>query len=984
MGPRPPLGSAIVTLPSSLVSLRRMQNNTAPAAPNYVGVTAAGKVYVNTADSGLSGFGSTSMVPYRPSQSVEAWMYLGSAGKMGKVSAGAISRNLGIAEAQVPCTADVSESSQSAVLSDFESQTPWNLIGTASLSGPTNRYNATITKVLMDEDVGQGVPGDSSCVLSGTTNFAKNTVGYVNASLGAPCFVEDSFAAPPNSTIASIIYDSGSHGLCWIELTGSPLTVTRNQVYRINSGGGTDEYVRVLQVFGTGAGQQTWIRVDTIQTHFAAETLTGAASWRIYFATGAHDGDTIRNRYLSMGVTATGDGMFTTNDSGGTIQGRQIQPTDTVHLLVNASSVAFTNLIITFDIDPNDPSFETNALQWTIPSGSFSAGNWVDISIAISALTRIGTNTDLDFNSGITGIQFRCTTGAAVTFEFSDLLIVGQYGPSVPTGESGLFYCGKFRDPETGAVSNPCPPMRVAVFPASTGQGVVIIPPVTLESQTIGAVVDIYRFGNGLQNYTYVGTGEPGVPFLDVLDDLTVAGNPLMAFDDFQPFPSIDLPHNGTVDVQGFTVTRASGDFFDTSWGPGTEITIGQNVYTLYRRPIDQTHLEILQDGGTQNGATYSIPRPVVLAQPLPAIWGPTDNAGFLFGCGDPLRPGTLYFTKGNNPDSAPDTNQVEVTSPSEPLMNGVLLAGLGMVFSTERAWWIYPNFANVVSTVTGVQGNPFYMIEAITNRGLYARHAICTDGGGVVYFLAKDGIYKSSGGKAECVTDLIYSMFPHETSTQQGITINGVTVNPPNMDPTSGLDSLSLAFSEDRVYFDYKDVSGNWWSLVLDVRTGLWGVDTTTPTVTVHAQQEGNSEGTAVGCSDGTIRAFTSGGSENFSAAIQSVMEESAAPGWQHAQEFNFNYTAPSNVTVTITAAAGGISPSAVVMPSASTQTKALSPVTPNKFKLAQYQISGSGAWRVWTQGFEIKQGDWERSDAYKPVNPFAAFGSVQREAAA
>jgi hypothetical protein len=112
--------------------------------------------------------------------------------------------------------------------------------------------------------------------------------------------------------------------------------------------------------------------------------------------------------------------------------------------------------------------------------------------------------------------------------------------------------------------------------------------------------------------------------------------------------------------------------------------------------------------------------------------------------------------------------------------------------------------------------------------------------------------------------------------------------------------------------------------------------------------------------------------------------MTESEAPGWQHAQEFNFNYTSTVPLTVAITAAPGGVSPAPVVMPAAALQTKALSPVPPNKFKLGQYQISGSGPWRVWTQGFEIKQGAWERQDAYKVVNPFSIFGKLEKKEAA
>ena len=52
------------------------------------------------------------------------------------------------------------------------------------------------------------------------------------------------------------------------------------------------------------------------------------------------------------------------------------------------------------------------------------------------------------------------------------------------------------------------------------------------------------------------------------------------------------------------------------------------------------------------------------------------------FGVGDPGRTGVLYWSKGSNLDSAPDTNQMDVTDPSEALVNGAMSVGLGVLFS--------------------------------------------------------------------------------------------------------------------------------------------------------------------------------------------------------------------------------------------------------------------------------------------------------------
>ena len=64
-------------------------------------------------------------------------------------------------------------------------------------------------------------------------------------------------------------------------------------------------------------------------------------------------------------------------------------------------------------------------------------------------------------------------------------------------------------------------------------------------------------------------------------------------------------------------------------------------------------------------------PSLILAAQPLPYLWGPSDNINFTLGVGDTLRPGTLYWCEADNLDSAPDTNQHDVTDPSEALVNG-------------------------------------------------------------------------------------------------------------------------------------------------------------------------------------------------------------------------------------------------------------------------------------------------------------------------
>jgi hypothetical protein len=456
-----------------------------------------------------------------------------------------------------------------------------------------------------------------------------------------------------------------------------------------------------------------------------------------------------------------------------------------------------------------------------------------------------------------------------------------QIAPTATPGAGGAItgsyvYFGVYRSIE-GAYSNPSPATGT-VSPAS--QVVDLTMPGSADPQVF--FVDYYRqsvSGGGLVNPTYVGTSTLAIganyPFEDTLTDLDVANNPLMEFDNFEPFPSIDLPRNGILNwtLSTNTAVYAGGDVFNTRWAPGNLILLSSTsapygqVGQLYNRPQSASTMTLTGITLPDGNYTWHIYAPTLLAQPLPAEWGPTDNAAFFFACGDPLRPGTLYWTKGNNPDSAPDTNQMEVTSPSEPLMNGCIVGGLGMVFSTERAWLIYQNFFNALATATGVVGSQWILIESIATRGLFARFGVCTDGGGNVYFRGKDGVYVSPGGFGcnSITDDDLYSLFPHEGSSPKDYTItvgaNVYTIYAPDSNQ-AGYETLK--FSNGFLYWDYIDTHGSPRTLVYSVEAKGWVPDVYHVPATCHADAEGNAIGVYMGCSDGTLRQLQSAGTED------------------------------------------------------------------------------------------------------------------------
>lgn len=62
--------------------------------------------------------------------------------------------------------------------------------------------------------------------------------------------------------------------------------------------------------------------------------------------------------------------------------------------------------------------------------------------------------------------------------------------------------------------------------------------------------IDVYRQTPGLENFTYVLSVPNSAPsFADTLNDLTISTNPILSYQNYEPFPSIDLPRSGICTV---------------------------------------------------------------------------------------------------------------------------------------------------------------------------------------------------------------------------------------------------------------------------------------------------------------------------------------------------------------------------------------------------------------------------------------------------
>jgi hypothetical protein len=927
---RAALDSSAVTLPYTPHSIRRLNDST-PAGPagGYILVEgASSNLYANAkqVDSGLSG-NPISLLPFRPNASVQPWMYVGDSVKMDKVRSDGTCYKMGIEEPQVapsvsfvpasdtvsllgPVTVYVynnpSQSHSSPLAGVYIWKNAADPVGGSAVVETTGEANDVATGNSLMFDFAGGSPGiggnpdtyvnwtqftnyvgtvstngtavtwssgnqfgglasGNTIVIGGVTytitGSPTNTSLSITASAGVQTAVNYS-AAVISGTVPLFVPALESQGYqdfncsilatLYIPAAGTytlSLTVKDDLIWGIgNSANGT-------AIWAGPTGGQT---LSTI-----GQTITTLNGFPLMPRTQESSGEDNFYTTASVAVTFSAAGNYPIEldwdywyhlNRGLVVycNGNVIPPiptttiTDAQYRYTYRSSATGA----TSNPSPESPENALSALannMTAIPSldPQVDKIDWWRLDIGLENFTYVGTSP----NGAVTTftIQAVLTTGSPISVGVASIsgLAAGTM-VAVDTGGNAELVTLTGVNPGGGPLHRL--PSIFATFTKTHASGVSVI-----------------AFG---------------APFNDTLLDTDIAANPILEFDNYEPFPSIDLPRGGTVTVSSGVVTWQTGDRFNIRWLPGTIILIGTVAYTLNTRPtstVTLTASNVISVGGIEtvqvppdgSALPYSITEPILAAQPLPYLFGPTDNVSFFFGVGDPLRPGTLYWSKGNNPDSAPDTNQQDVTSPSEPLQNGCIVNGYGWVASSERAWLIVPNFFNALATAQGVSGSTWTLQLSSLIRGLFMPRCLAVDGGGNVFFRAKDGVYISPGGQGgRSITDEdLFNLFPHEGVVPEPVTIGGFTVYPPN-DKVPQAQKMNVA--NGYLYYDYLDATLTPRTLVFDIAAKGWVVDIYSPQVSVHVLEEGPGiNGTLCGCFDGTIRPMVDSSAETATSVI-------------------------------------------------------------------------------------------------------------------
>lgn len=461
------------------------------------------------------------------------------------------------------------------------------------------------------------------------------------------------------------------------------------------------------------------------------------------------------------------------------------------------------------------------------------ASQWSEIRFKKSDCVKVGTDASRGWKA-VRHVVVEFTVSGAVDIAINSISCYGGSGPDV--GELGAPYQFRYRYrvAETGVVSNWSPPSEYGVL--ATRLPISVVASAPLASPEVNRI-DVQRFGSTLTNWLNTGTiNASSGTYTDTNDDNFVSSSAPFSEGNinFQPWPISDVPKSGTTatnttsacGISGNTV-RDSGTGFPLNLAPGTGIYVN-GIPTFVTRVINTSLIETSDNIGSGSAVAWEIPEPVLLGQPLPSWWGPYSNGisgNMFFGCGDSRNPGTVYWTTGNNPDSTVETNALEITPTSEPLVNGCIFNGQSYVFSSERMFQL---------ELVG-PGEVKY-IEIPNSKGLWSRWALAV--GPKIYFLSRDGIYETVGSEPTSITDrTLYPLFPNEGNL--GTATNGF--NPPNI--VSGQEKFCrLSYYDNYLYFDYKDTSGAYRSLVYtpDNQEPGWFPDVYTPGISFHYGEEG------------------------------------------------------------------------------------------------------------------------------------------------
>jgi hypothetical protein len=625
--------------------------------------------------------------------------------------------------------------------------------------------------------------------------------------------------------------------------TVTPAAMTNIQVgmvLRIDSGGGADEYIIVLEITATTfkaffanshTGAHT-VTSNSVQGSVAANTegkisQAGALNLDTFGSVTTADEDEI-NLFVKINSPANLSEMKILFDVGNgnfdqDYYWKSIVPSSFQQAVSGVRSAADIFLQRLFNrgsgrvdlgrvrfadgefdspfdqILPGDDPLLEDLLPIELLSGE---SRWSRITVKRSEFVKTGLAGQPGktwANVGAWRLSFKTIDSAGITLDVDSFYLLGGYGPDVFAGIS-YDYRITFFNNLTGAESNPSIEMPEELRVNPRRQGVVVSWTAPTDPQVTH--VRVYRRGGtlptGWKRISQVAIGT--TTYTDALNDLTIAGNNLLELDNDPPVTS--ALKQAVETTLGTTVTAGSSQTVTpasmTNILASQELTIGENdtkeivvvqsvTGTQFTAYFQRAHTSAARVYGNSQTA-----RPLKLAAvAFEKMWL----------AGDANNPNILYHSKKQRPESFPPQNTVEVGTPDDPIMTVVEWNGQVIIFKQSSVY-----------RILNPTGTP-YPIPTASDRGLHANFGWAIREG-VIWFQSYDGVYAFSGANSQYGSQMIEWLFTDDTFGP---------VTP--MDRTQ-ISSTIFAANEQEVFVSYVAVGGARKRLIYEVAEKRWRND--------------------------------------------------------------------------------------------------------------------------------------------------------------
>ena len=271
---------------------------------------------------GAQGYGA-SMLPWRPSQSPQTWVYVATEGDYQKFSAPGNNNTVtqfkvGIEEPQVALDGQVLAGAFTSFLGNNSN---WVASGTATLTGNGNLITDTVAGVPIGDPV---VPSRVSVPVSIPYYLTNSIINWTDGNGTGGAIVQDVIPPIATCTVQAIYYDSGNNGSCQVVTPSLPIgegptsptilgSLRRGAIVTIGNNS-SSESVLVLSATA-GPNGSAMFECSTSATRSANDTITGVQCF--VMQTGAipiSAGDSIF--MPSVNSTITGAPGGTVNTSG--------------------------------------------------------------------------------------------------------------------------------------------------------------------------------------------------------------------------------------------------------------------------------------------------------------------------------------------------------------------------------------------------------------------------------------------------------------------------------------------------------------------------------------------------------------------------------------------------------------------------------------------------------------------------------------------